>query len=131
MKNLLILIILFCSLSGCSAGMALSGKKEPDLVYVQKGASRQEIEHQLGRPIESKALPNGQTENVYEYEFGNKPSAGKAAGYAILDVLTLGIYEIVNTPIEAAGGKGYRIKIKYDNLNNAVEVGQPIQIGSE
>ncbi len=112
--------------SGCSVGMALSGKKEPDLAYVQKGASRKEIEHQLGKPISSTILPDGGRENVYDYELGNKPSAGKAAGYFLADILTFGLNELISTPIEAAGRKQFQITVIYDKFDNAVSINQPV-----
>jgi hypothetical protein len=48
---------------------------------------------------------------VYEYELGNKPSAGRAVGHAVMVVLTLGIWEVIGRLIEAFQGQTRRVSI--------------------
>ncbi len=109
-------------LSGCSVGMALSGKETPDLGVVKQNASRGEVELQLGPPVEVTTLENGHVLNVYEYEVGNDPSAGRAIGHAAMDVLTFGVWEIVGTPIEGLQGDKRRVQIEYDASDRIVAV---------
>jgi hypothetical protein len=109
-------------LSGCSVGMALSGSENPNLGAVRTGASRGEIELHLGSPIKSTLLEAGQRADVYAYEIGNEPSAGRAAGHAAMDVLTLGIWEIVGTPIEGVQGEKYHATIVYDENDKVVDL---------
>lgn len=109
-------------LSGCSVGMALSGSENPDLGAIRTGASRGEIELHLGSPIKSTLLEGGQRADLYEYEIGNEPSAGRAAGHAAMDVLTLGIWEIVGTPIEGVQGERYHATIVYDENDKVVDL---------
>ena len=90
-------------MQGCSVGMAMSGKKQPELGAVRVGATRGEIELQLGAPIEVRE-ENGHRVDIYEYEIGNEPSAGRAIGHGVMDVLTLGIWEVVGTPVEGFQG---------------------------
>jgi hypothetical protein len=59
---------------------------------------------------------------VYRYEVGNEPSAGRAAGHAVLDVLTLGLWEIAGTPIEAVQGEKYTATIVYDGNDKVVDL---------
>ncbi len=101
-------------LSACSVGMALSGKENPDLGAIRVGASRGEVELQLGPPIQSASLEDGRRADVYAYEIGNEPSAGRAIGHGVMDVLTLGVWEVVGTPIEGVQGETYRATITYD-----------------
>lgn len=115
-------------LSGCSVMMAASGTEEPDLYYVQDGNTREVVEGQLGQPIKSIPLANGEQEEHYEYYIGNKPSAGKAWGYFLTDVLTLGTAEIFTTPVEMASGQKFKIIVVYDAMDKVIKVGQPIQI---
>ena len=116
-------IVLF---SGCSVGMALSGKKDPNLGAIRTGTTRGEVELQLGSPVKSVTTQEGRRIDIYEYEIGNEPSAGRAVGHAALDVLTLGIWEIAGTPIEAFQGKKYEMTITYSKddkveaINSAV-----------
>ena len=109
-------------LSGCSVGMALSGSQNPDLGAVRTGATRGEIELHLGSPVRSTLLDGGRRADVYQYEVGNEPSAGRAAGHAAMDVLTLGIWEIVGTPIEGVQGEKYTATIVYDESDRVVDL---------
>ena len=109
-------------LAGCSVGMALSGSPNPDLGSVRTGATRGEIELHLGTPIRSTLLAGGHRADLYEYEIGNEPSAGRAAGHAVMDVLTLGIWEVVGTPIEGVQGEKYTATIEYDENDRAVDL---------
>ena len=56
---------------------------------------------------------------VYDYEVGNEPSAGRAIGHGVADLLTLGAWELVGTPVEAVQGDKYRLTIAYDKDNKA------------
>ena len=92
-------------LAGCSVGMALSGENDPDLSVLRVGTSRGEVEMQLGRPAAEILADDGLTYATYAYSLGNQPSAGRAVAHGVMDVLTLGLWEVVGTPVEAAAGK--------------------------
>ena len=102
-------------LSGCSVGMALSGSENPDLSVVREGATRWEVESQLGSPIQTSHLGNGRRLDTYRYEIGNEPSAGRAIGHGVMDVLTLGSWEVVGTPIEGVQGEKFNLYVTYRN----------------
>lgn len=60
---------------------------------------------------------------TYEYIVGNEPSTGRAVGHAAMDVLTLGVWEIIGTPIEAMNqGEKINVTIRYDSDGNATNV---------
>lgn len=101
-------------LTSCSVGMAMSGKKDPDLTVIKKGVHREEIELQLGSPIKTAVQEDGTVVAIYEYEIGNEPSPGRAVAHGAMDVLTFGLWEIVGTPVELATGTQYQISIHYD-----------------
>lgn len=122
LKTIATLAISALILEGCSVGMAMNGKKEPDLRAIRAGAHRAEIELQLGYPISSNKVGEN-TIDVYEVELGNTPSAGRAMGHAVMDVLTLGIWEIAGTPIEATVGEKKGIAVTYDKDDIAIRVG--------
>ena len=112
----------FFLLSACSVGMALSGNDNPDLGALKVGATRGEVQLHLGPPATSQTLENGQRLDVYEYEIGNEPSAGRAAAHGVMDILTLGIWEVVGTPIEAIQGDKYKATIKYDKNDKVIDI---------
>lgn len=106
----------------CSVGMAMSGSENPDLGAIRVGASRGEVELHLGTAIKTTPLPDGRRADVYQYEIGNEPSAGRAVGHGVMDVLTLGIWEIVGTPIEAVQGETYHATITYDEGDRVADI---------
>ena len=99
--------------SGCSVGMAMHGKESPNLGLVRVGSTRGEVEMVMGAPVESVSTDGGGRIDTYEYEVGNDPSAGRAIGHGVMDVLTLGLWEVVGTPIEGFQGTRYRALIDY------------------
>jgi hypothetical protein len=115
-------LILVGLLSGCSLGMALSGSENPDLGAIKAGSSRGEIEMHLGSPKSSLALVDGRRTEIYEYEIGNEPSAGRAIGHGAMDVLTFGLWEVVGTPIEGVQGERFQATITYDRDDKVVDI---------
>jgi len=122
MKKLIAMMIIFGFLSGCSVGMALSGKQDPDLGVVKQKASRGEVELQLGAPVSVSTLENGHVVNIYEYELGNEPSVGRAMGHAVMDVMTFGFWELIGSPVEGFQGDKRQIQIEYDENDYIVNV---------
>jgi len=118
----MILFLVFSANAGCSVGMAMSGKEGPNLGLVRVGASRGEIELTLGPPIKTISEKDGARIDVYAYEIGNEPSAGRAAGHAVMDLLTLGLWEIVGTPVEAIQGDKHKLSVTYDENDVATAV---------
>ena len=119
-RNYLIRIIMIgallvsgAGLSACSVGMAAAGKEDPNLAVCKVGSTRLDIERELGGPRDSKTLDDGSLECVYEYEVGNEPSPGRAVMHGGLDLLTLGLWEIVGTPLEAVQGTKYEMTVVY------------------
>lgn len=118
-------------IAGCSVGMAMHGKNDPNLGAIRVGATRGEVELHLGSPVSSVTTEDGTRIDIYEYEIGNAPSGGRAVGHAVMDVLTLGIWEVVGTPIEAVQGKKYSISITYDKDNRVAAINQAPTIPSQ
>ncbi|MCM2286413.1 MAG: hypothetical protein NDI81_16640 [Desulfobacula sp.] len=121
MKNFMTIMSLLC-LCGCSVGMALSGKKEPNIGAIKVGSTRGEVEMHLGSPATSTTLADGTRIDIYEYELGNEPSAGRAVGHGVMDVLTLGLWEVVGTPIEGVQGEKRQLNITYDDSEHVKSI---------
>jgi len=117
-------LILLLGNTGCSVGMAMSGKENPNLGMVRTGASRGEIELTLGPPVNTASIDQGRRVDVYEYEIGNAPSAGRAIGHGIMDIITLGLWEVIGTPIEGVQGDKRRLQITYDKDDRVVAINQ-------
>ena len=77
-------------LSGCSVFMAATGSDPVDLSKIQVGAHRSVVESQLGKPITFYRNPGGDYA-VYQIITGVEPDYKRAAAYAVLTGLTLGL----------------------------------------
>lgn len=108
-------------LSGCSIGMALSGHPEPNFDYIKVGATREEVEFEMGAPASVQALPDGKQAATYKYEMGNTVNAGRATvwGYAWLTIIGI-LGEPIYSFIELTQGNDEETKIIYSPDNRAL-----------
>lgn len=119
MRALILVLCLF--LSGCSAIMAMSGKETKNLSPVQTGTTRDIVVLNLGDPAKTNVTENGRVD-VFELERGNDPSVGRALGHVGLDLITLGWWEIIGTPVEAMKGKSFIVTVEYDKEDKVKKV---------
>jgi len=108
-------------LSGCSIAMALSGHPEPNFDYVKVGATREEVEFEMGAPVAVQALSDGKQEATYKYEMGNTVNPGRASmwGYAWLTIIGI-LGEPIYSFIELTQGHDEETKITYGPDNRAL-----------
>jgi len=110
------------TVTGCSVAMALSGNPEPNFKAFEIGSSRQVVETQLGHPIASQKLEDGQTKDTYQYEMGNSPNGHRALMNLYIDLATIGIWELFGTIIEARMGNTEETRVTYNSQDRAVAV---------
>lgn len=109
--------------TGCSVYMAAVGEEEPNISNVRKGATRGEVDLALGQPKSIVTDSQGNTTATYEYTLGNEPSPGRAIAYTVLDILTLGLWEIFGTPIEAFNqGQKVEVTVHYNQKEEVTEI---------
>ena len=104
-------------LSSCAVGMAASGKKNLDTSILFPGAPRSAVILKLGAPETSTVDEEGNYVESYLIIEGNEPSSERAIVHGVMDVVTLGLWEVVGTPIELAAGSesSSRVVIHYDS----------------
>ena len=117
-----ILLLLVVSVSGCSVAMALHGKRTPNISAIRRDMYRDEVVLQLGEPVKTMTKDDGGRIDIFEYQVGNDPSAGRAVGHAVLDLLTWGAWEIVGTPVEGVQGKTCTLTVEYDKDDKVTKV---------
>lgn len=118
------LLMLFFSASGCSVGMAMSGQEPHDTSVVYPGSPRSVVIAKLGPPETSTKNGDGTYTDSYLIVKGNAPSTGRAVAHGALDVLTLGVWELVGTPMELGAGyeRKSRLVIRYDANDKIADV---------
>ncbi len=132
MKNTTVSLALACIMStgmiatmaGCSAQKAMSQPDKKDLSVLEIGTPRYRVVGELGRPLLSAMAKNGKKFDVFSfiqgYSKGSK--AARAFGHTLMDIGTLGMWEVVGSPVEAAAsGDKVIIKVEYDK-SDLVEV---------
>ena len=106
MKSTIPLLLVVALLSGCSVAMSASRSKyKGDPTMIQVGADRAVIESTFGSPNMTTSIGNGSTKAIYKidpdaHREGTRNAA--VAGHVVADVLTLGLWEAVGTPMEIA-----------------------------
>jgi hypothetical protein len=89
----------------------------------KKDASRGEVEMAVAQPKSIITNDDGSASATCEYTVGNEPSAGRAVGHAVLDVVTLEIWEVVGTPVEAMNqGQKIQVYVRYDQNEDVTQV---------
>lgn len=120
MKKLLLLIILTILVTGqtgCSAVMAAKQPKKKDISVVAQGMPRSAILAEIGAPIASE-LKDGKRIDVFAFTqgYGTLNRVGRTLFHGAADVATLGLWEIVATPMEATfDGKKAAFEVTYDS----------------
>lgn len=77
-----------------------------------------------GPPESTTKDAEGNTVDSWMIIKGNAPSGGRAAMHAGLDVFTLGLWEVIGTPVEmgAAGEQHTRYIVTYDKDNKVKDM---------
>lgn len=115
-KGIGILIILLLA-TGCSAFMA--GQRSTyrgDPGVIQPGADRTAVESTLGAPDMMVSLDDGRAKAVYKIDPDAHTKVGRNAAvawHAVADVFTLGLWEVVGTPLEMAAKDKFVTYIVY------------------
>jgi len=116
------LALYLLALSGCSIAMAMSGNPEPNFDAFDVGSTRKQVEIQLGTPVSSRPLENGNREDLYRYQMGNSPNGARAWMNFYIDLGTIFLWEIPGTIIEALQGHNEESQIVYSSDNRVVEL---------
>ncbi len=129
---ILLLASLFVMNSGCSVYMASTQPGERDISVLKEGASRSQVIAALGAPIWSGEKGGGKVD-VFRFTQGYSKGAkvGRALFHGVADVLTLGLWEVLGTPIEVvASGTDTKVELTYDG-EERVKTFQVTEVGGE
>ncbi len=112
-----IVIIIFMLGQGCSVYMAANQPDKKDVSVFNVGTPRTHVIAEAGRPLYTKEKADGTLTDTFVfvqgYSSGSK--AGRALFHGAADVLTLGLWEVIGTPVEAiASGTDVKVQVEYD-----------------
>jgi len=123
MKKLLVLSLIALNLTGCSIIMSGSKKTDrPQISNIKEGISKNMVENELGQPAQWIINPDGTYTGHYKYKF-DSDAKGRMAMHAILDLFTLGLWEIPGTIWELfENGETYNFTVIYDENMNVIKM---------
>lgn len=118
-------LALAVTMSGCGPVMEARRPDPVDLSQFKPGEQRFDVVKVLGAPTTS--VPNGSNScDIYKLYTHGPSSAGKAAyafGEGVTDVFTLGLAEVLWTPVEAGTKNSlYTVSFCYDKDSKLVSV---------
>ncbi|MBN1126396.1 MAG: hypothetical protein JXA82_15430 [Sedimentisphaerales bacterium] len=119
-KAYLFLLCVLVLIQGCSAIMAGKKQTRKDLSVIRVGGNRDDIVHVLGAPYMSTRTDDGGCKDIYKLveNAGTKETKTLAiVGHTTMDVVTLGLWEIVGTPLEIATQEEATVFILYYDAN--------------
>jgi hypothetical protein len=118
-----------CALTGCSVYRASHQPGLKDMSVLTPGTSRDRVVAEFGAPIDSE--PDGQgKKEIYTFVQGYSETAktGRALFHGAADILTIGLWEAVGTPLEGAfDGKKISVSVVYDK-NEKVESSKTLSV---
>jgi hypothetical protein len=112
-----VIIIIFMFGQGCSVYMAANQPDKKDVSVFNTGTPRTHVIAEAGRPRHTKENADGTLTDTFVfvqgYSSGSK--AGRALFHGAADFLTLGLWEVIGTPVEAvADGTEVQVEVHYD-----------------
>ena len=118
------LAVLVQGLASCSVYMAANQPEKKDVGLLKPGTPRSAVLAELGAPIES-TVRAGAKVDVFTFTQGSSglEKGGRAVRHGAADVITLGLWEVVGTPIEGyANGTKVSMEITYDREDRVSRV---------
>ncbi|MFZ2448544.1 MAG: hypothetical protein WAW37_19460 [Syntrophobacteraceae bacterium] len=134
MKFWRILVICFVifSVSSCSVYMAAHQPGQKDMTVLKSGIHQSVVRTEMGTPVWT-GKENEQTVDIFRFTQGYSQGekTGRAVFHGAADVLTLGLWEVVGTPVESiASGDQYTVKVFYDDNSYVTRVDTKKEIKS-
>lgn len=108
--------------SGCSVFMAAKQPDKKNLGLLEPGHHRAQLIAEFGAPIHTETK-DGNKVDVFRFVQGYSTGAktSRALFHGAADVFTLGLWEVVGTPTEAAfDGNDMAVQVNYDAQDKVV-----------
>jgi outer membrane protein assembly factor BamE (lipoprotein component of BamABCDE complex) len=112
------------SLAGCSVYMAANQPDKKDMGVLKAGTPRSAVLAEFGTPVETTTRGGAKVDLfTFTQGYSGLEKGGRAVLHGAADVFTLGLWEVVGTPIEGyANGTKVSVEITYDREDRVVKV---------
>jgi hypothetical protein len=119
-----VLVLSLIFIAGCAVVMATQQPSRKDFAVLSKGVDRSRVVAELGSPLTTE-MKDGKRNDVFYVKQGYSTGAkaGRAIFHGIADVFTLGLWEVVGTPVEAvASGTDVKVAVFYDSSDKVERI---------
>jgi hypothetical protein len=105
--------------SGCSVMMAARAPERVDMNVLNLGEPRGRVVSELGVPVQSRdGDSSGSDVFAFKQGYSLPQRTGRVALHGLADVATIGLWELVGTPMETSlQGEDVRVQVDYDASN--------------
>ena len=112
----LLALVIFGLGSGCSLFMAYKQPDKKDLNVLNKGTPRALVIAELGQPAFTETRDNVRNDfYIFVQGYSSGAKASRLAFHGAADFLTLGLWEVLGTPIEmVADGTEVKVQVAFD-----------------
>ena len=90
--------------SGCAVYLAHKGHPGAHLEALGVGTSEKNVEREIGTPSSSEPLGSGKRLSTYRVELTKQPNYARSTVHLLLDLATLGIWELPGSIYELSSG---------------------------
>jgi outer membrane protein assembly factor BamE (lipoprotein component of BamABCDE complex) len=104
-------------LNACSAYEAANQPDAKNLSLLKPGTERAYLVAEFGKPVLSEIGRSGERSDIFTFVDGyhSANKAGRAIFHGAADVMTLGLWELIATPMEGHySGKKMSVQVTYD-----------------
>jgi len=125
MKRKLVSVLATCLLgtsmaittTGCAVKSAMDQPSKKDTSVFSRGTPRYEVIGEVGQPVDTIKNDDGTITDTYSFiqGYSKGAKAGRALGHGLMDIATLGLWEVIGSPTEAiASGDKVVVRVQYD-----------------
>jgi hypothetical protein len=123
--RLILTVVILLPFSACGPIMEAERPTPVDMTKFKAGESRLDVLSQLGAPIST--IPNGNNScDIYKLYTSGPNAVGKgflAAGEVASDIVTIGLAEVIFTPVEGATkSEQHTVLFCYDNATKLISI---------
>jgi len=118
------LLFLSFTMSGCAAYMAANQPAPKNFELLRVGTERSRVIAEFGPPLTSDTS-TGVRKDIHTFKHGYHAAvrAGRAIGHGVASVATLGLWEVIGTPVEGyMNGTDLSVEITYDTTDRIANV---------
>lgn len=104
-------------LPGCTINHALKGEPGKDLSALKPGMTRTQVEQVVGQTEREWVTSLGVRYRLYRYDAGIPPSGDSAGANALMDVLSVGLFELfvlMDPEMDVAKREIHELAVSYD-----------------